>query len=83
MTNRYGALGIKQVIRLEWMEKAVNLSMSGMGPQEIRSELHEYLAGRKGNGSIGERSKLTRSQAVVVLMNIWGKPSPAIKVAFT
>ena len=78
MTNRYDALGIKQVIRLEWMEKAVNLSMSGMGPQEIRSELHEYLAGRKGDGSIGERSKLTRSQAVVVLMNIWGKPSPEI-----
>ncbi len=78
MTNRYGALGVKQVIRLEWMEKAVNLSMSGMGPQEIRSELHEYLAGRKGNGAIGERSKLTRSQAVVVLMNIWGKPSPDI-----
>ncbi len=78
MTNRYDSLGIKQVIRLEWMEKAVNLSMSGMDPQEIRSELHEYLAGRKGDGSIGERSNLTRSQAVVVLMNIWGKPNPEI-----
>ena len=78
MTNRYDTLGIKQVIRLEWMEKALQLSMSGMKPQEIRSELHEYLAGRKGDGSIGERSKLTRSQAVVVLMNIWGKPNPEI-----
>lgn len=78
MTNRYDALGIKQVIRLEWMEKSVQLSMSGMEPQEIRSELHEYLAGRKGDGSIGERSKMTRSQAVVVLMNIWGKPNPGI-----
>jgi len=80
MTNRYDALGIKQVIRLEWMEKAVRLSMSGMEPPEIRSELHEYLAGRKGDGSIGERSKLTRSQAVVVLMNIWGKPNTEIAV---
>ncbi|MCF6238619.1 MAG: hypothetical protein L3J79_07390, partial [Candidatus Marinimicrobia bacterium] len=78
MTNRYDALGVKQVIRLEWMERAVHLSMSGMGPQEIRSELHEYLAGRKGDGLIGERSKLTCSQAVVVLMNIWGKPNPEI-----
>jgi hypothetical protein len=78
VTNRYDALGVKQVIRLEWMEKAVQLSMSGMNPQEIRSELHEYLTGRKGDGSIGERSKLTRSQAVVVLMNIWGKPNPEI-----
>ncbi len=78
MTNRHDSLGVKQVIRLEWMEKAVNLSMSGMDPQGIRSELHEYLTSRKGDGSIGERSKLTRSQAVVVLMNIWGKPSPEI-----
>jgi len=77
-TNRYASLGIKQVIRLEWMEKAVNLSMSGMDPQKNRSELQEYLAERKGDGSIGERSKLTRSQAVVVLMNIWGKPNPEI-----
>lgn len=81
MTNRHDSLGVKQVIRLEWMEKAVNLSMSGMDPQGIRTELHEYLAGRKGDGSIGERSKLTRSQAVVVLMNIWGKPNPEI-IAF-
>ena len=78
MTNRHDSLGVKQVIRLEWMEKAVNLSMSGMDPQEIRLVLHEYLAERKGDGSIGERSKLTRSQAVVVLMNIWGKPNPEI-----
>lgn len=78
MTSRYESLGVKQVIRLEWMEKAVNLSMSGMDSPEIRLELHDYLAGRKGDGSIGERSKLTRSQAVVVLMNIWGKPNPEI-----
>ena len=81
MTKRHDSLGIKQVIRLEWMDKAINLSMSGMDAKEIRLELHEYLTGRKSDGSIGERSKQTRTQAVVILMNIWGKPSPEI-VAF-
>lgn len=74
MGSRYEAIGIKQVIRLEWMNQCANLLMSGMDPIEIRAELHDYLAGRNGSDSAKERGTTSRTQAVNMLMNIWITP---------
>jgi len=72
------SIGIKQVIRYEWMDHTVSLLKSGLGEKEIRKELEFYLSERKGNGQTGERAKYTMSMAVSLLMNIWVTPKPEL-----
>jgi len=76
MGKRHEAIGIKQTIRFEWMQKAANLLLAGLDAKTIRQELHEFLSVKKGNGSEGERSDLTRTFVVNNLMNIWVSPDP-------
>jgi hypothetical protein len=78
MGKRHEAIGIKQSIRLEWMQKAANLLLAGLDAKTIRQELHEFLSGRKGNGSEGERSDQTRTFGVNNLMKIWVCPDPEL-----
>jgi len=78
VSKRHETIGIKQAIRLEWMEQTLNLLLSGMDANAIRDELHHYLSERKGDGSVGERSKNTRTFAVNNLMNIWITPPKEI-----
>jgi hypothetical protein len=72
-------IGIKQVVRLEWMQKVVQFLLAGMEERKIRIELHEYLSGILGSGSKSERGATSRSQVVNMLMNIWVKPQPWLK----
>ena len=76
MVKRHETIGIKQVIFLEWMQKAANLLLAGLDVKTIRQELHEFLAGRKVNGSDSERSDQTRTFAVNNLMRTWISPEP-------
>lgn len=78
MSKRHEAIGIKQVIRIEWMQKAANLLLVGLDAKAIRQELHEFLADRKGSGSEDERSDKTRTFVVNNLMNIWVSPDPGL-----
>jgi hypothetical protein len=75
MAKRHESIGIKEVIRCEWLDKAVNLLLSGLDSKAIRAELHEYLSCRKGDGTIAERSVNTRSFVVNNIMNIWVNPA--------
>ncbi len=81
MGKRHDAIGIKQAIRFEWMQKATNLLLAGLDAKTIRQELHEFLADRKGNGSEGKRSDQTRTFLVNNLMKIWVAPDPEL-IAF-
>ncbi len=76
--NRHETIGIKQVIRFEWIQKAADLLLAGLDAQTIRQELHEFLVDRKGCGSEGERSDQTRTFLVNNLMNIWVSPAPEL-----
>lgn len=76
MGKRHEIIGIKQAIRLEWLQKTANLVLSGMEGKLLRRELHEYLYDRKGNGSEGQRGETSRTQVVNMLMNIWAIPDP-------
>lgn len=78
MSKRHEAIGIKQAIRFEWMQKAANLLLAGLDTKSIRQELHEFISDRKGNGSEGERSDQTRTFAVNNLMKIWASPDPEL-----
>jgi hypothetical protein len=72
--KRYNSIGIKQTVRLEWMEKTSNLLLSGLSKDEIREELRIYLINKMGNGSTGERSKEASRFSVNILMNTWINP---------
>lgn len=73
-SDRKDALGIKQIVRLEWMQKAVALLLAGCSPSETRSQLHDFLATTKGSGATADRGATSRSQVVNILMNAWVKP---------
>lgn len=74
MGKRHEGIAIKQVIRIEWMQKAANLMLAGLDAKTIRQEMHEFLSDRKGNGSDGERGGTSRTQVVNMLMMIWVSP---------
>jgi hypothetical protein len=74
MDTRHEAIGVKQTIRFEWMQKAANLLLAGLDAKTIRQELHEFLAGRRGNGADGERGTTSRTQVVNILMKVWVSP---------
>lgn len=78
MGKRHNTIGIKQAIRYEWMQKAVNLLLSGLSQKEIRTELHEYLGNRFGSGILGARSNEASSFAVTILMKTWITPDPIL-----
>jgi hypothetical protein len=79
MGKRHEAIGIKQIIRFEWMEKTFNLLLSGLEPKKIRQELHEYLSKKKGSGSTDERGLASRTQVVNMLMKIWVLPNDELQ----
>jgi hypothetical protein len=78
MGKRHDAIGIKQAIRFEWMQKAANLVLAGLEIKAIRLELDEYLSDRMGSGVRGDRSAVARSFAVSLLMRIWVTPDPVL-----
>ncbi|MCB0556899.1 MAG: hypothetical protein KDD02_25355 [Phaeodactylibacter sp.] len=74
MGKRHEAIGIKQLVRLEWMQKTANLLLAGLDAPSIRQELHDFLSDRKGDGSQEERGEASRTQVVNMLMKIWITP---------
>lgn len=79
MSKRHEAIGIKQAIRFEWMQKAANLLLAGLDARTIRQELHEFLAERKGSGSDGDRGETSRTQVVNMLMKVWIAPESGLQ----
>lgn len=73
MNNRHSKIGMKQVIRLEWMDKVLSMLLAGMSELEIRKHLDEYLSTQKQSGGEGERGKKTYGIAVGIL-SCWFAP---------
>jgi hypothetical protein len=78
MGKRHEAIGVRQAIRLVWMQKTANLMLAGLDPGSIRRELHELLAASKADGTEVKRSDETRRFAVNSLMKIWVTPDPEL-----
>ena len=78
MGKRHEAIGIKQAIRFEWMQKTTNLLLAGLDAKSIRQELHEFLADARSNGAEGEGSDQTRTFVVNNLMKVWVAPDPEL-----
>lgn len=75
--SRFDKVGIKQVIRLEWMDRCLSLLLSGMSVNEIRKDLIDYLADKKQSGGTGERGDKTYTIAIGILA-AWFDPSPEL-----
>jgi len=71
-------IGIKQVLRLEWLDYTASLLQSGITTPQIRAELAAYLSDRKASGAQESRADKTKSMAVGLLMNIWVTPEKKI-----
>lgn len=78
MNKRHNAIGIKQIIRYEWMEKTSSMLLAGMDEDSIRQELNDFLMFHKGDGSKEQRSKNTCKFIVSNLMKIWVSPDPEL-----
>lgn len=74
MSERLTKLGIKQVIRLEWMDYVLELLLSRMNPDEVREALEDYLIDKKQSGGFGERGREAFKMSLTILMNIWITP---------
>ncbi len=77
MSKRHEKIGIKQVIRLEWMDHVLNMLLAGMEPEAIRTELKDYLADKKQSGGTGERGEKTYLMAIGPL-SAWFDPEPEL-----
>lgn len=73
MGNRHEKIGMKQVIRLEWMDKVLSMLLAGMSEAEIRQDLDEYLSTQKQSGGQGKRGKKTYRMAIGILSS-WFSP---------
>jgi len=73
MGSRNEKIGIKQIIRLEWMDKVLSMLLAGMSEALIRHELDEYLSTQKQSGGQGERGKKTYGMAIAILSS-WFSP---------
>lgn len=59
MSKRHDSVGIKQVVRLEWYDYALEMLLDGLSSNEIRSELDNYISERLQTGGYGERGEQT------------------------
>lgn len=75
MAARHDAIGIKQVVRLEWYDYTLDLLHQGLPAKEIRTMLDDYLKDRLQSGGYGERGSQTYSKAITQLMKSWVTPT--------
>ncbi len=74
MGKRHEAIGIKQVVRLEWYDYALTMLLDGQTPETIRTRLDEFVRERQQTGGYGERGEQTYTKAVTQIMKCWVSP---------
>lgn len=81
MGKRHEAIGIKQVVRLDWYDYALDMLLDGQQATQIRLQLDEFIRERLQSGGYGERGEQTYTKAVTQIMKCWVSPDPDL-VAF-
>ena len=74
MSKRHEAIGIKQVVRLEWYDYALDMLIDNMAPNKIREQLDQFIRDRLQTGGYGERGEQTYTKAVTQIMKCWVTP---------
>lgn len=66
--NRHEKLAFKQIVRLEWMNRTLNLVLAGLSEKEIRTDLDRYMATQMQKGGEGAiRNKATYGMTIGLL----------------
>lgn len=78
MSNRYEKIGMKHVIRLEWMDRVVTMLLEDRSVADIRKNLDEYLSTQKQSGGPGERGKQAYPKALGIL-SAWFSPTKELQ----
>jgi hypothetical protein len=71
---RYDSIGVKQVIRLEWLRDAARLYGDGENANNIREYLVDHLSDKRATGQIESRALKTLGIAITNIMHIWVTP---------
>lgn len=69
INDRHSFIGIKQIIRYEWMQKTTYLMLAGLDAEGIRYELDTLLE---------ERGATAKNQIISILMNTWPTKDPKL-----
>jgi hypothetical protein len=75
---RHHNIGVKQVIRLEWMQHTTRLLLAGLAAKGIRQALHDFIDKQRHDVHDRIPSAMNRSFAVNNLMKIWVSPAPEL-----
>ncbi len=70
-------IGFKQVIQRDWIQKTIQIYLSGMKTKDIKIALQDYIL-QKPLQTNDIRSKGSVSSAVTMLMHIWIEPNISI-----
>lgn len=67
-------IGIKQILRLEWLDYAASLRAQGYDNKDVKAILSDYVKCKSGTGGDKTRGKFATSQIVNMIYKIWFKP---------
>ncbi|MBD3314300.1 MAG: hypothetical protein GF344_00805 [Chitinivibrionales bacterium] len=77
--DRLESVGIKQVVRLEWYDYALDMVLNGISKDETRLKLDAYISEREQSGGYGERGAQTYTKAVTQIMKCWVTPESDLR----
>lgn len=72
--SRFDKIGVKQVIRLEWLRDAARLYGEGENAKNIKEYLIDHLSDKRSTGEIEDRALKTLGIAITNIMHIWVTP---------
>lgn len=75
MQTRLQLIGIKQVVRFDWLQKTVNFMLAGMNNKQIRSELRKIITRHRVKSTTKIISEQSLEFAVNNLVKIWVTPA--------
>lgn len=79
MTNRHTKIGFKQIIRLEWLNKTLNMVLAGYSEKEIRESLDTYISTQMQRGGEGAKRNRATYGMSVVLLSCWFRKEPELQ----
>lgn len=74
--RRHAQVGIDRLIRLEWLERTVNLVLAGNEAHETKTVLQEELSGAFRSSNADVRGSLDKT--ITILLRIWADVSGGI-----
>jgi hypothetical protein len=74
MGKRHEVIGIKQVVRIEWYDLALDYLLGGQSASTIRTCLDDTIRERRQSGGFGDRGDQTYTKAVTQIMKCWISP---------